>query len=114
MRFALFTLLFTFVTTQSASALTVQPYGHDKPVKLDGPNFVAREMPSGCAIQGVYYDAENEYVVYKERMLYRHRCGVPADVIEEWANDTGADRFYERKIEDRYECHSRNLPSYAQ
>jgi len=102
----------SMVAAQAAFALTVQVVGRSTPVRLDAPNFSKYELPHGNAINAVYYDSQNQYAVYQERTLFQHRCEVPADVIDEWVADGASDSYYERKIDDRYDCNSNNTPAY--
>jgi hypothetical protein len=57
-------LLVMLVGAQSASALTVQVPGRDTPVEVDSRNFVKYELPGGKVIKAIYYDADNQDVVY--------------------------------------------------
>lgn len=104
--------LLVLVAAQTASALTVQVLGRKDPVKLDSPSFVRHELPGGTAIEAIYDDAQNRYVVYQERSLYQHRCGVPAEVKEASTAEDRSDGYYEMNIDDEFDFTSDNTPTY--
>lgn len=50
--------------------------------------------------------------MYQEGRVYQQRCEIPPEAIAEWAKQELPDSYYDRKIDDRYDCDSDNTPSY--
>lgn len=104
--------LLILVTSQSALALTVQVLGRDTPVDLGGPQFERFALPGGKLIEAIYYEAGNQHAVYQEGRIYHQRCEVPTEAIAEWVKQERPDSYYDRKVDDRYDCDSDNTPDY--
>jgi hypothetical protein len=110
MRALLILGLFTMIVWEPAAAQQVTIAGRDSTVNLGSQKFLRHELRDARLVKEIYYDQEDEYLVYRLRTIYYQRCEVPADILEEWLQADSPDGYFRRQVEDSFECDSGNTP----
>ena len=92
------------------AAEVVEVKGRRSSLDLTNTQLVQQECKPSMCIGDVYYDGDNEYLVFQVRGTYYHRCGVSEDVVNEWVNSSNLKKYYEDNIKSEYDCAGRPLP----
>jgi hypothetical protein len=93
-----------------AAAEVVEVKGRRTSLDLANTQLLQQECNPSLCIGDVYYDGDNEYLVFQYRGTYLHRCGVPEDVVDEWVNSNNLKKYYEKNIKSEYDCAGKPLP----
>ncbi len=98
--------------THSPFWLTVK-YRPD-PVDVADPRFVYLDGGSSSFVDGVFYDADNGYMIVSLNGTAYHYCGLPASVWSPLTTASSLGSFYNTRIKGRFDCRTGTVPEYQQ
>ena len=82
------------------------------PVDVAHPRFDHQPTPGSSFVAGVWYDADNSYLIIGLEGRYYHYCSVPVDVWSGFADAPSSGRYYNTTLRGRFDCRLGGVPSY--
>ena len=99
-----------FMATAAVSE-EIRVNGLSEKVNLESENFsLHKTFEDTRYISELHYDAENQYLVYKQKSTYYQRCGVSQVVVDAWLSADSIDSYYKSHILKHYKCCDENMP----
>ena len=83
----------------------------DALLDLDCGSFEQYEPQQTRIIDSIHYDPQKEYLVFRMKGTYYHRCGVPQQVVDDWVEAEGTVHHYRRTIKPHFTC-AKDVPDY--
>jgi len=101
------------IATVVYAGQTVSVKYRDTPVDLN--YFENQETSQSSFINGIWYDAENDYLIINLNDINYHYCGVPEEVwlyMKDYSAHGSYGSAYNSRLKGQYDCREGYVPEY--
>jgi hypothetical protein len=93
------------VLTTTAAAELVSVKDRRGRINLESQHFTDHHTFEGTRyIRELHYDADRDYLIYKQKSNYYQRCDVPQGVVSDWIASPSPDSFYRANVLEYFGC----------